>query len=119
MFILLKLAILFAFFIPSEQKFDKLSIEVLSLPEVCQTKTKKGDMITVHYKGMLTDGAVFDASYNRNSPFDFKVGVGQVIQGWDRGLIGMCHGEKRKLNIPSELGYGHRGAGSSIPRKHH
>ncbi|KAF0992315.1 hypothetical protein HZS_1833 [Henneguya salminicola] len=68
-------------------KFDKLSIEVLRQPEICSNKSKKGDKLTVHYKGMLTDGSIFDASYNRNKPFDFTVGASQVIQGWDQGLL--------------------------------
>jgi peptidylprolyl isomerase len=78
--------------------------------------TKKGDTITVNYTGTLTDGTKFDSSLNPGrTPFSFTVGGGQVIKGWDQGLLDMKVGEKRKLTIPSSLGYGERGAGSSIP----
>ena len=77
---------------------------------------KTGDMVTVHYKGMLEDGTVFDESYKRGEPFSFTVGAGQVIQGWEKGLIGMQVGGKRTLTIPSEMGYGASGAGGgAIP----
>lgn len=78
--------------------------------------TKNGDTITVNYTGTLTDGTKFDSSLNPGrTPFSFTVGAGQVIKGWDQGLLDMKVGEKRKLTIPSALGYGERGAGSSIP----
>jgi FKBP-type peptidyl-prolyl cis-trans isomerase len=78
--------------------------------------TKQGDTITVNYTGTLTDGTKFDSSLNPGrTPFSFTVGGGQVIKGWDQGLLDMKVGEKRKLTIPSTLGYGERGAGSSIP----
>ena len=69
----------------------------------------------MHYKGTLTDGTKFDSSYDRNEPFTTKIGVGQVIKGWDQGVPGMKIGGKRKLTIPSDLGYGERGAGAVIP----
>lgn len=70
----------------------------------------------MHYRGTLADGGrQFDASYDRNQPFDFTIGRGMVIQGWEQGLLDMCVGEKRKLTIPPELGYGSRGAGGVIP----
>lgn len=74
-----------------------------------------GKMVTVHYTGWLTNGTKFDSSVDRNQPFTFKLGAGQVIQGWDKGVEGMKVGEKRKLTIPPELGYGAAGAGAVIP----
>ena len=80
----------------------------------------KGAQIKAHYTGRLTDGRVFDSSYSRGSPLSFKVGVGQVIRGWDEGILGgegippMKVGGKRVLVIPAELGYGDRGAGGGL-----
>lgn len=74
-----------------------------------------GKRVTVHYRGTLTSGKQFDASYDRMEPFTFKLGAGQVIKGWDQGVAGMKIGGKRKLTIPPELGYGARGAGNVIP----
>jgi len=78
-------------------------------------KAEKGNNISVHYKGQLADGTVFDSSYQRKQPIDFTVGIGQVIQGWDEGLQLLQVGDKARLVIPSELAYGSQGAGGVIP----
>jgi FKBP-type peptidyl-prolyl cis-trans isomerase len=69
-------------------------------------EVKSGDTISINYKGTLLDGTEFDSSYKRNQPFETKIGVGQVIKGWDQGIIGLKEGGKRKLTIPSALAYG-------------
>lgn len=74
-----------------------------------------GKTVSVHYTGWLTDGKKFDSSLDRKEPFKFPLGAGQVIQGWDKGVVGMKVGGKRKLTIPSEMGYGAQGAGGVIP----
>ena len=75
-----------------------------------------GRYVSVHYVGVAhSSGKEFDASYNRGEPFEFPLGGGQVIQGWDRGVAGMRVGGRRKLTIPPDLGYGARGAGGVIP----
>lgn len=78
-------------------------------------KAEKGKTVSVHYKGQLADGTVFDSSYKRNQPIDFPLGVGQVIPGWDEGIQLLKVGDKARLVIPSSLGYGSRGAGGVIP----
>ena len=74
-----------------------------------------GKSVTVNYSGTLTNGTKFDSSYDRGTPFSFTLGAGEVIKGWDLGVAGMKVGGKRRLTIPSDLGYGSRGAGADIP----
>ncbi|MEK7584885.1 MAG: FKBP-type peptidyl-prolyl cis-trans isomerase [Patescibacteria group bacterium] len=76
---------------------------------------KNGDTVTVHYTGKLTDGTIFDSSLDRGTPFTFTLGAGQVIKGWDQGILGMEIGEKKTLTIPPELGYGAGGYPPVIP----
>mmetsp|Transcript_1574 Transcript_1574/g.2697 ORF Transcript_1574/g.2697 Transcript_1574/m.2697 type:complete len:137 (-) Transcript_1574:43-453(-) len=94
---------------------EELDIKVTHSGE-CKRKSQKGDKLSMHYTGTLKkDGSKFDSSRDRNSPFTFKLGAGQVIKGWDQGLEGMCVGDKRILTIPPSLGYGARAMGSKIP----
>jgi len=93
---------------------QELQIEVLK--QGTGEEVKSGDNISVHYTGTLEDGTKFDSSLDRGKPFVFTLGIGQVIKGWDMGILGMKVGEKRKLVIPSELGYGETGTpGGPIP----
>jgi FKBP-type peptidyl-prolyl cis-trans isomerase len=78
-------------------------------------EAKAGQTVSVHYVGTLTNGQKFDSSRDRGRPFDFPLGAGKVIQGWDKGVAGMKIGGLRKLTIPPHLGYGARGAGGVIP----
>lgn len=90
-----------------------LTIEKLT--EGTGQQVKVGDTVQVHYTGWLTNGTKFDSSRDRGQPFSFRVGVGQVIKGWDAGVASMKVGDRVKLTIPPELGYGARGAGNVIP----
>ncbi|PIN09846.1 FKBP-type peptidyl-prolyl cis-trans isomerase [Handroanthus impetiginosus] len=94
---------------------SELQIGVKYKPKTCEVQAHKGDSVKVHYRGKLTDGTVFDSSFERGDPIEFELGSGQVIKGWDQGLLGMCLGEKRKLKIPSKLGYGDQGSPPTIP----
>jgi FKBP-type peptidyl-prolyl cis-trans isomerase len=98
---------------PTNQAPSGLTIEDLVLGEGAAAAS--GQSVTVHYTGWLTSGSKFDSSKDRNDPFVFHLGAGQVIRGWDEGVQGMLVGGKRKLTIPPELGYGARGAGGVIP----
>jgi FKBP-type peptidyl-prolyl cis-trans isomerase len=78
-------------------------------------EAKKGQLVKVHYTGWLSDRTKFDSSVDRGQPFQFPLGAGRVIQGWDEGVAGMAVGGRRRLIIPPDLGYGARGAGGVIP----
>jgi FKBP-type peptidyl-prolyl cis-trans isomerase len=93
---------------PSGLKYDDLTIGT-------GAEAKAGQTVSVHYTGWLTDGKKFDSSVDRKQPFEFPLGMGRVIKGWDEGVQGMKVGGKRKLTIPAALGYGTRGAGNVIP----
>jgi FKBP-type peptidyl-prolyl cis-trans isomerase len=88
---------------------DKLKVEDIKVGD--GKKVSGGDYITIHYSGTLTDGTKFDSSFDRDEPFKTRIGVGQVIEGWDMGVIGMKVGGKRKLTIPPQLAYGDRELG--------
>ncbi len=90
-------------------------LKYVELKEGTGATPQPGQTVEVHYVGTLEDGTKFDSSRDRGQPFSFKIGVGQVIKGWDEGLSTMKVGGRRQLIIPSELGYGARGAGGVIP----
>lgn len=110
--------------IKADQELDKLAAGFNKTPsglryQIIQNgngpKAEKGKQISVHYKGQLANGQVFDSSYQRKEPIDFTVGIGQVIKGWDEGLQLLSVGDKARLVIPSDLAYGSQGAGGVIP----
>lgn len=90
-------------------------LQYIDLEEGTGATPETGQTVFVHYTGTLEDGTKFDSSLDRNQPFSFKIGRGQVIRGWDEGLSTMKVGGKRRLIIPPDLGYGARGAGGVIP----
>lgn len=89
---------------------ENLKIEVLKQGHG-EKEAEAGDKVTVHYTGWLLDGTKFDSSLDRMQPFSFALGSGQVIRGWEEGVLGMKLGEKRKLTIPPQMGYGTSGVG--------
>ncbi|KAJ9529509.1 hypothetical protein QJQ45_013862, partial [Haematococcus lacustris] len=123
-------------FVQGAKDVTSLQVGVKFKPAECTRKAANGDNVHVHYVGKLTDGTEFDNSYKRGEPIAFVLGAGRVIKGWDQGVLGMCLaelltycancafavllmlcsiGEKRKLRIPSHLGYGDSGAPPTIP----
>jgi len=90
-------------------------LEYEDLQEGTGTEATTGKSVSVHYTGWLTNGKKFDSSHDRNQAFEFFLGGGRVIRGWDEGVVGMKEGGKRKLTIPPHLGYGSQGAGGVIP----
>ncbi|MCK5150465.1 MAG: FKBP-type peptidyl-prolyl cis-trans isomerase [Candidatus Thorarchaeota archaeon] len=89
-------------------------LQIEDLVEGTGASPTKGQTVVVHYTGWLTSGKKFDSSVDRNEPFEFQIGMGQVIQGWDQGVITMNVGGKRKLTIPSEMAYGDKDVGDGL-----
>lgn len=98
---------------PQPTSSAKVTIE--DITEGTGAEVKSGDTVVIHYMGTLEDGTQFDSSYDRGEPYTTQIGTGAVIQGWDQGVPGMKIGGKRKLTIPSELGYGQAGSGDIPP----
>ena len=98
-----------------EENMENSELKTEIIQEGSGQEAKNGDTVSVHYTGTLEDGTKFDSSVDRGTPFSFKLGIGQVIKGWDLGVLGMKIGEKRKLTIPSNLAYGERGVPGTIP----
>jgi FKBP-type peptidyl-prolyl cis-trans isomerase len=90
-------------------------LRIEDVTEGSGTAATQGQRVSVHYTGWLENGTKFDSSKDRDEPFEFKLGAGQVIRGWDEGVAGMKPGGKRKLTLPPHLAYGDRGAGGVIP----
>ncbi|KAM7521867.1 hypothetical protein LguiA_011769 [Lonicera macranthoides] len=119
------LLLVLATFVSAKKVADvtELQIGVKYKPESCAIQAHKEPEWEISMKtnwefeppGKLTDGTVFDSSFERGDPIEFELGSGQVIKGWDQGLLGMCVGEKRKLKIPAKLGYGDQGSPPTIP----
>ena len=99
----------------SGKSISASELEITTISAGTGAVAELGMKVSVHYTGTLLDGTVFDSSIPRQKPFEFILGKGQVIKGWEQGILGMKVGEKRKLFIPPELAYGESGAGASIP----
>ncbi len=115
---LIILTVLFTILISScgrKNFMTKSGVNIEVITEGKGVTPKEGQMVTVHYTGWLTDSTKFDSSRDRGQPFTYQFGVGQVIKGWDDGVATLKVGGKSKFTIPSELGYGTRGAGGIIP----
>lgn len=98
-----------------EKQEDVTELKITELKVGTGDEAKSGKMVSVHYRGTLTNGTEFDSSFKRKEPFPFQLGAGEVIRGWDEGVRGMKVGGKRKLVIPPDMGYGATGAGGVIP----
>lgn len=94
---------------------DEQELKIEDIKVGTGQEVKDGDTVVMHYTGLLENGTKFDSSYDRNDPFETKIGVGYVIKGWDMGVPGMKVGGKRKLTIPYQLGYGKYGVDPDIP----
>lgn len=93
----------------------KIEVHDLFTPEDCKNKSKSGDLVVIHYSGWLDDGTLFDTTIEPSKgyiPFEFMLGTGTVIKGFEQGVLNMCRGQKRKIVIPPSLGYGKKGAGA-------
>lgn len=102
--------------VSKDTKMDKVTeLQIVDEKIGSGAEAVSGKTITVNYVGTLTDGTKFDSSYDRNQPFSFTLGAGEVIEGWDKGFSGMNVGGKRKLTIPSSMGYGDSGIPGAIP----
>ena len=99
----------------NNKSFEIQGMKIEILKEGAGIEVKNGDTVLAHYTGTLENGVKFDSSVDRGTPFSFKLGAGQVIKGWDLGILGMKVGEKRKLTIPPELAYGSSAVGGVIP----
>jgi peptidylprolyl isomerase len=99
----------------NSQPEPKKELKTETIKQGSGEPAKNGDKLKMHYVGTLENGTKFDSSRDRNTPFEFTLGAGQVIQGWEQGILGMKTGEIRKLIIPSELGYGASGQGPIPP----
>eukprot|EP00124_Ichthyophonus_hoferi_P001024 Ihof_evm5s46 gene=Ihof_evmTU5s46 len=99
----------------AEETFTTTQIGIKKRVEGCKEFAAPGDFVSIHYTGSLLNGEVFDTSLKRGEPFSFTLGNGQVIKGWEKGIPGICVGEKRKLKIPYQEAYGEAGSPPSIP----
>ena len=109
-----RLAVIFAVLVLAMSASRAEYLEVEDITVGVGQAAQSGDTISVHYTGWLASGKKFDSSRDRGTPFSFRLGSGQVIQGWDRGLIGMQVGGVRRLTIPPEQGYGNRDVGGGL-----
>ena len=112
--IIIALGIYFVFRSPKIYEIQGMKVEILK--QGTGEVSKNNDKVTVHYVGTFENGEKFDSSVDRGTPFSFTLGAGQVIEGWDLGVLGMKVGEKRKLTIPYDLAYGEAGSGPIPPK---